>query len=703
MKQVLQSLRSGLTEVVEVPVPKVSCNSLLIQTTKSLISKGTESMLIEFGKANWIEKVLKQPDKVNMVVDKIRTDGIKTTFDTVFHKLEKPVPMGYCNVGFISEVGDGINNFSIGDRVVSNGNHAEFVDVPANLCVKVPNSISDEEASFTVLGAIALQGIRLAKPTIGESVAVIGLGLVGLITVQLLLANGCRVLGLDFDLEKLKLAKKFGAEVVDLSKEDPKAKSNIFSRGRGLDAVIITAATKSDKPIHQAAEISRKRGRIILIGQTGLKLSRDDFYKKELSFQVSASYGPGRYDENYEKKGQDYPFGFVRWTAQRNFEAVLDMLDKGALDVKSLISHRFDITKAVEAYKVLVEPNSSLGILLDYSENDFKEKITKVYLSKDYKLEKINNNQKHQKLRVSFLGSGNYATSILIPSFKNAGVELISTTSNSGVSGLHAGKKYNFLETTTDSDKIFEDKNIDLVVISSRHDSHAKYVLKAIQSNKHVYVEKPLCLTLEELTEIKKAYSNSNTIMIGFNRRFAPQVQKIKNLLKDINTTKAMIMTVNAGQISKDHWTQNLEIGGGRIVGEVCHFIDLLRFLVGEKIVDYRLKAMKASLKDTVSIQLSFLDGSIGTIHYLANGPKSFPKERLEIFSAGKVLQLDNFRKLTGFGWSNFNKMNLWKQNKGHGDCIKTFIDSLVRNNVSPININEIFEVSEISIKLANQ
>ena len=638
-----------------------------------------------------------------MVIDKIRTDGIQTTLDSVFHKLEKPVPMGYCNIGIISEVGKGINNFSIGDRVVSNGKHAEFVDVPANLCVKVPNSISDEEASFTVLGAVALQGIRLAKPTLGESVAVIGLGLVGLMTVQLLLANGCRVLGLDFDLEKLKLAKKFGAEVVDLSKEDPIIASNIFSRGRGVDAVIITAATNSDKPIHQAAEISRKRGRIVLVGKTGLKLSRDDFFKKELSFQVSASYGPGRYHENYEEKGQDYPSGFVRWTAQRNFEAVLDMLKTGAIDVKSLISHRFDIIKAVDAYNVLTESNSSLGILLNYPEKDIKKKITEVYLSKDYKIKKINENAEAQKLRVSFLGSGNYATSILIPAFKNAGVELISTISKSGISGLHAGKKYNFLETTTDSNRIFEDKNIDLVVISSRHDSHAKFVLKAIQSNKHIYVEKTLCLTLEELTEIKKAYSNSNTLMIGFNRRFAPQVQKIKNLLKNVNATKAMIMTVNAGQISKDHWTQNLEIGGGRIIGEVCHFIDLFRFLVGEKIIDYKLKTMKASSKDTVSIQLSFFDGSIGTIHYLANGPKSFPKERLEIFSAGKVLQLDNFRKLTGFGWSNFNKMNLWKQDKGQIDCIKTFVDSLLRNDPSPINIDEIFEVSEISIMLANQ
>ena len=351
MKQILQSLKTGKTQVDEIPIPNVSFGSLLIKTSKTLVSTGTERMLVEFGKAGWIKKARQQPDKVKMVLDKIITDGLKPTIESVFNKLDQPLPLGYCNIGIVDELGSGVTNFNKGDRVVSNGKHAEVVNVPINLCAKVPDSVSDEEASFTVLGSVALQGIRLIKPTLGEAVVVMGLGLIGLMTVQLLRANGCRVLGLDFDQDKLLLAKKFGAVVVDLSKENPLAASDIFSRGRGMDAVIITATTSSDEPIHQAAQMCRKRARIVLVGMAGLKISREDFYKKELTFQVSASYGPGRYDPNYEEKGQDYPVGFVRWTEQRNFEAVLDMMVTGALDVKPLISHQFEITEAQKAYE----------------------------------------------------------------------------------------------------------------------------------------------------------------------------------------------------------------------------------------------------------------------------------------------------------------------------------------------------------------
>ena len=703
MKQVIQSLRTGLTEVTEIPVPRPSAGSLLIKTSKTLVSAGTERMLVEFGKAGWIKKARQQPDKVKMVLDKISADGLKSTIETVFNKLDQPLPLGYCNVGIIHEVGYGVTNFSKGVRVVSNGRHAEVVNVPINLCAKVPDVVSDEEASFSVLGAVALQGIRLVKPTLGEAVVVTGLGLVGLMTVQLLRANGCRVLGLDFDQDKLSLAKKFGAEVVDLNRENPLTAADIFSRGRGVDAVIVTAATTSDEPMHQAAQMCRKRARIVLVGMTGLKLSRDDFFKKELIFQVSASYGPGRHDPNYEEKGHDYPVGFVRWTEQRNFEAVLDMMATGALDVKSLISHRIDIAEAEKAYELISGNESSLGILLTYPGVEITEASRKVSLLNNENIKNSNNNKIIKKVKVSFLGSGNYAMSELIPAFKAAGADLRSVSSSTGVSGVHAGRKYGFSETTTDSNRLFSDDTTDAVVIATRHNSHADFVLKSLKAGKHIFVEKPLCLTISELDKIEASYSSSKVLMVGFNRRFSPQIQKMKSLLDDVSGPKALVMTINAGKISNDHWTQDLEIGGGRIIGEACHFLDLLRFLVSKTITNYHIQFMDSSTKDTATIQLSFEDGSIGTIHYYANGSKSFPKERLEVFAGGGVLQLDNYRKLTSFDWPGFKKMNLWYQDKGHKACAKAFIDAIIKGNASPISIEEILEVSRISIKLANQ
>ncbi len=703
MKQIVQSLKTGSIEVSEVPVPNVLSGSLLIKTSKTLVSTGTERMLIEFGKASLINKARQQPDKMKMVLDKISNDGFKPTINSVLKKLDKPLTLGYCNVGTVNETGSDVKDFKKGDRVVSNGNHAEVVNVPTNLCAKVPENVSDEEASFTVLAAVALQGIRLVKPTLGETIVVMGLGLVGLLTVQLLKANGCRVLGIDFDEEKLKIAKNFGADVCNLNEEDPLTFSDIFSRGRGVDAVIVTTSTKSDKPIHQAAQMCRKRARIVLVGVTGLKFSREDFFKKELTFQVSASYGPGRYDPSYEEKGHDYPLGFVRWTAQRNFEAVLDIMASGALDVKKLISHEFDISEAKKAYDIILGSEPSMGILLSYPGIEINNNSKKISLFNIGKQQKLTKKSSNQKIRLSFLGAGNYATSTLIPAFKNTGAGFQTIVSNSGVSSAHVGRKYGFLETTTDSNSLFNDVNTDGVVITTRHDSHANFVLKALKYKKHVFVEKPLCLTLEELNKIEQGLSDTNILMVGFNRRFSPQIKKIKKLLDEIIDPKAIVMTINAGKIQNDHWTQDIEIGGGRIIGEACHFIDLLRFLIGKPITKYQIEFMDGSKKNTATIQLVFADGSIGTIHYYDNGPKSFPKERLEIFARGGVLQLNNYRTLIGFNWPGFKKMNLWNQDKGQNSCSKAFVDAIFYGNESPIPIDELLEVSKISIKLANQ
>ncbi len=709
MKQILQSLKTGVTKTAEVPCPAIQRGQILIRSSVTLVSAGTERMLVEFGKAGWIDKARQQPDKVRMVLDKIKTDGLMPTVEAVFNKLDQPLPLGYCNVGAVLDIGSGVTGFAIGERVVSNGKHAEAVCVPVNLCAKVPESVADEDAAFTVLGAIALQGIRLVNPTLGETVVVTGLGLIGLMTVQLLRAHGCRVLGLDFDPLKLALARQFGAETVDLGVgQDPLAAALVFSRGRGVDAVLITASTKSNEPVHQAAQMCRKRGRIVLVGVTGLELSRADFFEKELSFQVSCSYGPGRYDPNYEEKGQDYPVGFVRWTEQRNLEAVLDMMADGRIDVKPLISHRFEIDEAVQAYEIVGGSAPSLGILLSYP--SVSEKPDAILRNQTVNIGPARPSV--GKATLGFIGSGNYATAVLIPAFKAAGVRLKTVASAGGVSAAHAGRKFGFEKTTTATEEVFADPEINAVVVATRHDSHALQVCHALEAGKPVFVEKPLALTLDELSQVEVAYASALTagqmplVMVGFNRRFAPQAVKVKSLLTALDAPKALVMMVNAGAIPSTHWTQDRAVGGGRIVGEACHFIDLLRYLAGSPIVDAQVVSLGnakglTGLGDTVTLTLRFADGSMGTVHYLANGHKSFPKERLEVFCSGRILQLDNFRKLKGFGWPGFAKMNLWRQDKGQKDCAAAFVRAVEFGGVAPIAFDELVEVSRVTIQIA--
>jgi predicted dehydrogenase len=661
-------------------------------------------MLVEFGKAGWIEKARQQPDKVAAVLNKVRTDGLAVTVETVLNKLDQPLPLGYCNVGTVLD-GDASRGFRPGDRVVSNGRHAEVVSVPLNLCAKVPDAVRDDHAAFTVLGAIALQGIRLADPTLGESVAVIGLGLIGQLTVQLLRASGCRVIGIDFDRAKLDLARRHGAEICDLSTgSDPVAAAVDFSRGRGVDAVLITATTSSDEPVHQAARMCRKRGRIVLVGQTGLQLSRADFYEKELSFQVSCSYGPGRHDPDYEQKGFDYPVGFVRWTEQRNFEAVLDMLATGRLDVEPLVSHRFPIEAAEQAYDLITGGSPSLGILLDYPPAAVQPEETLRRRSVPLAAPSSSATKPAPGV-IGFIGGGNYATAVLIPAFKRAGARLETVVSRDGVSGLHAGRKHGFRSTTTAVEAVLEDADIDTVVIATRHDSHAALAARALRAGKHVFVEKPLSLTLDGLHEIEAAHRDGTAgqrpiLMAGFNRRFAPHVVRMHQLLSKVLEPKAFVMTVNAGSVPAGHWTHDPEVGGGRIIGECCHFIDLLRFLADSPIRHHAVQEIPAGSSDTATVQLAFESGSIGTIHYFANGSKVFPKERLEVFAAGGVLQLDNFRRLTGYGWSGFSRFSLWRQDKGQSACAAAFLDAVRGGGPAPIPFDQLMEVGRVCIEL---
>ena len=708
MKQILQDMAKGGSAIVEAPAPTANKNNVVINTTTTLISAGTERMLVDFGKANLIDKARSQPDKVKMVIEKVQTDGLITTVDAVKSKLGQPLPLGYCNVGVVDSVGKGAENFKVGDRVASNGPHADVVRVSKNLAAKIPDNVSNEEAAFTVVASIGLQGIRLANPTMGECFVVTGVGLIGLLTVQMLRAQGCRVLAIDFDQSKLDLAKQFGAEICNPGKgEDPVATGMAFSRGVGVDGVIITASTKSNDPVTQAARMSRKRGRIILVGVIGLELSRADFYEKELTFQVSCSYGPGRYDPSYEEQGNDYPLAFVRWTEQRNFEAILDMMSGGQIDVKPLITHRFKFENARDAYELLTTDKTALGILLQFESESAKRH------SKTISLQSESTYTKDEPV-VGFIGAGNYASRVLIPAFKEAGAKFHSISTSGGINGVIHGEKAGFSEATTDTKGMIENSSINTIAIVTQHNSHAYFVQQALRAGKNVFVEKPLAITHEELNDVKAVYNEAvktdkpPKLMVGFNRRFSPQIQKMKELLAPIKEPKSFIMTMNAGNIPGDHWTQDNNVGGGRIIGEACHFIDLMRYLADSEIVSVQARRMGDTdsveiTEDKAAIILGFADGSFGTIHYLANGAASYPKERVEVFVAGKVLQLDNFVKLKGFGWKGFKKLNLWKQDKGQNLCSKLFLDSIKNGTEAPILIDEIFEVAKVSIDIANQ
>lgn len=699
MKQILQNLSNGQSELIEAPAPRARDGSLLINTTVSLISTGTERMLVDFGKSGLIAKARSQPEKVRQVLDKVATDGLMTTVDAVRSKLGQPIPLGYCNVGLVSE--SGVDGFQQGERVVSNGPHADVVSVPKNLCARIPDGVSDEAASFTVVASIGLQGIRLAQPTLGEAFVVTGVGLIGLLTVQMLRAQGCRVLAIDFDADKLEIARSFGAETCNPGAgEDPVAVGMAFSRSQGVDGVIITASTKSSDPVTQAARMCRKRGRVVLVGVTGLELNRADFYEKELSFQVSCSYGPGRYDPAYEDQGQDYPIGFVRWTEQRNFEAVLDMLASGLLEVDSLVSHRVPFEEAPRAYELLSTDKAALGILLTYAHSLEQRHITSLALT-DQPLEASS------KAVVGFIGAGNYASRMLIPAFKAAGARLKTISSAGGTNAVVTGRNTGFETATSDTEGLLTDQSINAIAIATRHNSHAKFTIDALTSGKHVFVEKPLALTADELDQIKSAHAASGKLlMVGFNRRFAPQVQTMKRLLDTVRAPKSFIMVMNAGAIPADHWTQDPQLGGGRIIGEACHYIDLMRFLAGAPIVSVQARRMgdtdaEIITEDKATITLGFEDGSFGTIHYLANGGASFPKERIEVFAADRSLQLDNFLKLTGFNWPGFKKQNLWRQDKGQSACAAAFVTTVEAGGEAPIAASELFEVAQITIDVA--
>lgn len=706
MKQILQNLGSGETLLAEVAAPGVRPGCLLIETEATLVSLGTEKMLVDFGRSNWLEKVRKQPEKVKQVLQKIKTDGLFPTIDAVRSKLEEPIALGYCNVGQVVAVGTGVNGFAPGDRVAAAAPHAEVVCVPKNLCAKVPENVGVEAAAFTVLGAIALQGVRLFAPALGEKVAVVGLGMVGLLVTQLLLASGVRVLGADFDSTKCALAKELGAEVVDLSTgADAVALAKEWTAGHGVDGVLVAASSQGSEPMLQAAKMCRKRGRIVQVGVTGVEMKRPELYEKELTLQVSCSYGPGRYDEDYEQNGADYPFAFVRWTEQRNFTAVLDLIAAGRFDATRLVSHRFDFEDALKAYQI-VSTGKALGIVLNYKTAGSGTAPGKLVRTVQTGTAAHTGGATAAAPVAGFLGAGNFTGRTLLPAMKGTPVRLRTIVSNSGVSGAHLAKKFGFVQSSTDPRAVLDDPAINTVFITTRHNAHAKQVLAALEAGKHVFVEKPLCLTLDELNAIRDAAKMrpAQLLMLGFNRRFSPHILAVKRELLGASGPKSLVFTANAGAIPANHWLQNPQVGGGRIVGEACHYIDLLRHLVGAPIVESKINYLGGEAgerHDTASIQLVFADGSVGTVHYFANGDKGYPKERMEVFAGGRVIVVDNFRKTTGYGTRRSKLCSGWRQDKGHAAEVAAFLDAITDGRPAPIPLAEILEISRVAIELS--
>jgi predicted dehydrogenase/threonine dehydrogenase-like Zn-dependent dehydrogenase len=704
MKQLLQRFRDGTLSTVEAPTPAPTGVQILTATRASLISAGTERSLVEFGRANPLDKARQQPDKVRQVLAKVRTDGLGPTLDAVRSKLDDPIPLGYCSAGTVVAVGAGARGFRVGDRVVTNGPHGTFTCVPHTLAAQIPEGVSFENAAFTPLAAIGLQGLRLAQPTLGETIVVYGLGLIGLLTVQLARAHGCRVIGIDRDAARLELARGFGALPINGADGGVVGRVLEATGQTGADAVLLTLASASDEPVHEAAEMSRRRGRIVLVGVTGLQLRRDDFYRKELSFSVSCSYGPGRYDPAYEEQGRDYPVGFVRWTEQRNFEAVLQLMADGRLDPSSLVSHRFEFDDAERAYDLVLGGASSLGVVLTYDESAEVTRTVDLNGAAGAAASPVRAGHG----AAGAIGAGLFAQRTLFPAMRAAGFDLRTLASAGGTSAAVAGRRFGFRRATTDNDAVLNDADVDTLFVLTRHSSHARLALAGLQAGKHVFVEKPLALTESDLDQLERAArSGPGLLTVGFNRRFAPLTQKLAAALRGRRGPAALIITVNAGALPPDHWTHDPEVGGGRILGEACHFIDLARAIVAAPIAGAEaLPAHTADggvVEDVAHISLRFADGSIAAIHYLANGASSFPKERVEVFCEGRTLTIDNWKRLRehGAGSSLFERSR--RQDKGHAAEMAAWLDAVRGGTAPPIPYDELFEVSRWSVRLAEQ
>lgn len=719
MKQLLQNMRDGKAHVEDVPVPTPRAGMALVKTEASLVSAGTERMVVEFAEKSLVGKARSRPDLVRQVIDKAKREGLLATAQAAFDRLDQPMALGYSSAGTIVELGEDMSGFKVGQRVACAGGgyavHAEYAIVPRNLLTPLPETVDFESAAFTTLGAIALHGFRLAEPQLGETVAIIGMGLLGLLTGQIAAAAGCHVLGIDLDPKRIDLASSLGLQACPRDQAEGYAQS--FTANRGFDVVIICADTSSNDPVELAGQIARDRGRVVATGAVGLDIPRKPYYEKEISFINSRSYGPGRYDSAYEEKGRDYPIGYVRWTEGRNFEAIVDLLANGKLQVEPLITHRFPIEQATGAYDVITGKKGEpfLGVLLTYETSEQIDEKTgtglRVNLSTDRKAT-------HDPVKLGVLGAGLFANATLLPAIKKVdGIDLVGIASAGGLHAQHAAKKFGFAYAASRDDEIINDPNVNTVAILTRHDTHADLVLKALKAGKHVFVEKPLAINTEQLDQITEILSSNlqPLISVGFNRRFSPLAQQLSLFIQ--NRTEALYAhyRVNAGYIPLDHWTHDPEQGGGRIIGEGCHFIDFITFLVGEAPVSVSAVALpdvgarpgsaarvggpgsKGKYReDNVSMTFTFPDGSIGVVDYLANGDKSFPKERVELFCGGKIAVLDDFRMLE-MVYDGQRKAIKGKQDKGWKDEWGAFVQAIREGGEPPIPYGQLIDVTKAS------
>lgn len=705
MKQVLQNRKTGRPFVGEVPVPALQRGRVLVRTVASLISAGTERAAVELVSKGLVQEARQRPDLVKAVVAKVKNEGLLNTFASVRDKMAASQALGYSAAGVVAAVAEDVTEFQVGDRVACAGvgfaSHAEVLSVPKNLCVHLPENVSFESGAYGTLGAIALQGVRLAEPTLGESFVVIGLGLVGQLTVQLLKANGCRVFGLDLDQSRVSLALELGADKAIVSNDDAAKEIEAWTRGYGADAVLITAATDSNQPIELAARVSRLKGRVIVVGMTGMDIPRAPFFSRELKLIISMSYGPGRYDPEYEERGKDYPLPYVRWTEKRNIESFLELIGEGRVNVERLTTHRFPIVEADRAYQLISgnvsEPN--LGVVLNYDPD--AAVLRQISLGAAAPVRKS-----EKSVVIGVIGAGGYVPAMLLPHFKSEGVEFRSIATASGISAHDVGKRFGFAYAVSSADEVLDAPDINLVVIGTRHDTHAELARAALEQNKHVFVEKPLALDDQQLESVLEVAAGSAAkLMVGFNRRFSPLAQRAKEFFGGRETPLSIVYRVNAGRIPKEHWTQNAEEGGGRIVGEVCHFIDFMQYLTGALPVSVFAESIGAKSNkivdaDSVFITLRFADGSNGTVAYLSEGDKGLAKERVEIFGAGRVFVLDDFRRATLYKDGREEQVTLKTQDKGQQAQVRQICASVLEGGAAPISVEELAATSRTTFRV---
>lgn len=710
MKQLFQCLKSGEMKVLELPAPAISDTQVLVEVIQSLVSPGTERMLLEFGKSSLLGKLQKQPEKARQALQKIRTDGLLETYAAVDSKLSQLLPLGYSNVGIVKSVGRNVFDINVGDRVVTNGYHAGVVAVSANLCAKIPASVSYDQASFAVIGAVALHAIRLSVPTLGETFLVVGAGLVGLLAIQILKANGCSVIAVDLEPDRLKLAEQFGATAVACSStNEAKGVIDELTEDLGVDGVLVCVASSSDQPLSLACNCVRDRGRVVIVGTVGPGFSRDILFRKEITLLTSRSYGPGRYNYDYEIRGNDFPVGYVRWTVKRNFETLLNLFERGSLSIDKLITARVLIDNVTEQYPTLVQEHS-LGIVLDFTSEALGVSahsiVRSVYLeSSPTKSCTVNKVEIGSHPVVGLIGAGDFVRRTLLPSLKSRELQLHTIAANSGLRSAQLAEKYNFKCVTTDVASVIQNPQIDSIFIATNHESHATLVLDALQAGKNVFVEKPLCITPSELNDIKNHLSARKglrqALLLGFNRRFSPLGGRLKSICDRMPSSKTVIYTVNAGRLDRDSWILDKKIGGGRLIGESCHFVDFIRFLFGCGIVEARVTRSKESLNDyTFLITLKFEDGSLGIVNYLVGGHRSFQKERVELFGGGKTVVLDNFKSISSYDGSFHLPCLFGRQDKGHQAMFSEYLKVIRGELDPPISIDEILEVSSTMIDL---